>query len=243
MFKKSAVVLLTAATSVMVSVLPVSTAQASIYPCSAGFFRTYDYTNHVSAIGVTGQLQTPGSTLPGIASGPSAADLSVINYSTGEFLQYGWYEGAADGLPYSTVPRVFFGESTVTNASGEVLIPGPTLLPGSSHQFQILKTVTGGYHMYLDGAYALSNTFVKGPLPTPQMTGETNVLCTEMRAVAHRYPSPPNPTLYYASGTAGSPVWSLFIDTYLKSADAAATGGFASTSWNGQATFFGWGGG
>jgi hypothetical protein len=162
--------------------------------------------------------------------------------SAGEFVQYGWYEGAATGLPYSSVPRVFFGESNP--AGGERLTPGPVLAAGSTHNFRILWTSSGGYHMFLDGAYTVSNALGKtARLNLPFVDGETDVLCTEMDAVAHRNPYPPNPTLYWATGTIASPTWKVFTtDTYSRSADAAAHT-FASTDWNGNGTFFGFGGG
>lgn len=226
--------------SLMLNVVGSAPVHASLYPCTPGHYRTYDYLNHISAIGVTGQLQTPVSPLTGISYGPSAGDVVLLNYATGEFVQYGWYEGSATGLPFSSVPRAFFGESTST---GEILTAGPSLAPGSTHSFKLLRTITGGYHAYLDGTYSLSNTVSKGSIPTPEVVGETDVLCTAMLAIAHRDPSPPYPTLYFGTGTPTSLTWNVFIDSYVKSADAAASGACTSTDFSGQATFFGSGGG
>lgn len=73
--------------------------QAAATPCTGGFFRTYDYTNHVSAIGINSQLTTPTSTqVWGYASGmPSAGDIGLLSYSTNEFVQYGRYVGSPSG--------------------------------------------------------------------------------------------------------------------------------------------------
>lgn len=226
--------------TMMTLLVPPTVATAT--PCTSGFFRTYDYTNHVSAIGINSQITTPRSTdVWGYGVGmPATGDIGLVNYSSGEFVQYGWYVGSATGLPYTSTPRVFFGESV--SGGGEVLTAGPNLFWRTSYTFRILKTTAGGYRMSLGGVYQLSNSYTHGSLPTPQMTGETDFLCTRMDALAIRDPTPPVTTLYYATGSPASPTWNVFVDTYLKSADTSL-GTYISSSAGGQGSFYGYGGG
>jgi hypothetical protein len=197
----------------------------------------------VSAFGINSQLTTPQSIdLWGFGVGmPSAGDVGLVNYSNGDFVQYGWYVGSATGLPYASIPRVFFGE---WNLSGgyETLTAGPYLNWGESHNFRILKNTAGAYAALLDGSSMITSAYTHGTIPTPQMTAETDVLCTRMHAVATRNPAPPARTLYYATGSVSSPTWNLFVDVYLKSADTSR-GTFVSTSAGDQASFYGYGGG
>lgn len=202
---------------VLVAGLIVGTAAPSFATCIQDTYRAKDFYNHTNAIGITGQLTTPSSGLiGGIGTNmPSAGDISLDNYTTGYMIQIGWYLGQAENLPNTTVPRIFFGQTDPSSPSGEDLMAGSTLSWSTSYSFKLLATTTGGYHASMNGGYLFSNTVAQGSLPTPQMNGEVENSCTTMYSIAVRNPAPPWSTLYEATGSASSPTWSVFVDSYV----------------------------
>jgi hypothetical protein len=204
---------------------------AFAYACN-GFvqYRTADFQNHATAIGVTAQLTTPNQAdVHGYTTSPFypiLGDISLQNDSANpfDFIQLGWYLGTLSNNPYTAVPKLFFGEAVGT---GEVMQAGQNLSWGTSYTFKLIITGTGGWHAYMNGNYVFSNSYTHGTLPTAQMNGESDTLCETMDALAIRNPSPPDSTLYYATGSASSPTWTLFSDSII--ANSAVTNQNASS--------------
>jgi hypothetical protein len=192
-----------------------SAGPAAGYSCDGVQYRAYDYQNHATAIGVTGQLTIPsqsdvhGYDVPPFY--PTVGDVAVTNTGTKDFVQFGWYLGEPNGLLPATAPTLFFGEYS-GNGNEQLVSNGVGLTWGASYSFKIVQTTTGGYRAYLNGAYEFSTSYAHGSVPTAETLGETGALCVTMDELAIRNPTPPDSTLYYASGSASSPTWTLFTD-------------------------------
>ncbi len=144
-------------------------------------------------------------------------------------MQVGWYVGSAGGMPYTSAPRVFWGEYSAGAPNGEVLHAGAVLSLGTWHKFQLSRTgsTLRAYNVFVDGqliATSTANHFQGG---TAAFTGETNSTCDRVSALASQAAAP-YPSLYYQSNS----TWYQFYDSYY--ADA----GHCSAADHGRATDF-----
>ncbi len=225
--------------------LGLTAAPASAYSCTttSGGYRAIDQANGVSnAQGVRSTVILPPSgAITGLTSsrGPSAADVYLRNGS--DFVQLGWRVGTSTGLPYTTTPRVFFGEYYYGQPNNEVLHDGASLAWGSSHGFEIrFGSTSGSYNFYVDGAYVGTTARSHFSTAVPAFNGEVNFACVRMEAKAAQTGAPTRALQYLTFGSSGS-VWSYFSD--LRVVQPSGNGMFFSTGAGDIATDYGYGGG
>jgi len=201
--------------------------------CSNGSFRAGDDSNGISnAYNIQSQMETPYSgEITGISSSrPSGADIYLINGS--DFVQFGWYLGAASQLPYTTTPRMFIGEYYPGQTNNELLRAGPTLSWSTYYRFEIVRASNNNYTVYFQGVSQFTTKRTHFSSGGPGFNGEVDYNCTVMAARAYKNASPPRSLQYQNSSTG----WKYFADSRY------ASSGFYSLSAGDQATDWAYGG-
>ncbi|HET7173109.1 MAG TPA: hypothetical protein VFI30_02385 [Nocardioidaceae bacterium] len=159
-----------------------------------------------------GRLRTPFSgEITGAGSDkPSAGDITLIDTSTGGFVQFGWYLGSASGLPTVSTPHLFVGEN-IPGTTGEALQGEAGVGWGTYNLFSIQERSPGYYGFYLNGTYWFSTTYKHFNSGDARAVGEVDNDCTVMAARAFE-PSPPNRTLQYRTQNTSGYQWNYFLD-------------------------------
>jgi hypothetical protein len=137
--------------------------------------------------GVRSTVRVPSSIAGDAAGRPSAADVAMISGSS--FVQYGWYVGSATGLPLTTTPRWFAGQSTGVGETLYDLGPVAASVIGGAAQLTLIRNENtsdpinyGHYFAYLNGVPHFELPAVSPSSMLPYATGEVNVTCTQMEA-------------------------------------------------------------
>lgn len=135
--------------------------------------------------GQAGVAQVP-SGVPGASYGrPAAADVYVLEPSTGEFFQGGWYLGgfpgnsSSNGLPATSTPRAWFGEWT---SAGHERLSSPVAVSPGQHTFSVRLGSDGRAYGFVDGVQRWISTQTHFAPYVPGVTGESNNTCTGMNS-------------------------------------------------------------
>lgn len=178
--------------------------------CQGGF-RAWDRNITSEARGVSGIFRLPPAGAVSVQQGTnqaSAADVYLIQNPNGpDFVQIGWYVGRASQLPFTSTPRVFFGEYYASDPYGEVLQAGANLSWGSYHVFKLLYSTSSlKYYFYVDGVYIGQSILSHMEKGLPGAIGEANhpasAACIQMWGEAHRgSPNPDYKSLIYLKFT------------------------------------------
>jgi hypothetical protein len=193
--------------------------------CPYGLIRAGSYDGSTYDYDVNGEQGNfyAAYSLRNISIAASISDIYIIDQA-GDFFQFGWYEGSATGLPYTSTPRVFIGEFHAGSTNNEVLARNENAGDPSNYE---------RYFAYVDGALVKESLYSHdtGRIGS---TGEVDFNCIGMLN-DWAQTSTPYPTLQYHRISTGS--WYAWAQQYDSTNDpncyaASRVGGASGTTYD-----------